>query len=612
MGPVLIFMLGLGIVLLLIGVCVGSAWLLKHRASDEFKERVKKLASSLRKRLTQSRLMLVLQDMSVLVKSLFASITICLLIPTGAECKLEAVAYLVQDASKACNVTHSRLWPSVTALRSACQPDDSQIYNLRQTLYFVIASNMALFVVAIGLRHTRRLKFKTWYGFVVTKLALLFAVMKIGLVMTVGKCTSYYGCDTPGFQHCKSKSLAFSLLTLDPLCCGYRFPGVVYGSTVIRKCTTDVPFECSTRCTIPSVPTEVYILMLNNLLTFMYISYLMNNRAEQEKSHQAQPPAVCATEDGTCYELMEPNPHPGQQEGPQVPLLASKQDQDQEEPELKPAPPETTSVWGPLTVAGGAPTDSAKKKMKYRLLRNLAAFAKYLLTVITLSLLINDAKNIVDCSSYQSDLVQIQASTIKTTCDVSIDTYPYNGLFIAGSFLGSGSFLYGTVLATTGRNPENSALIATGTAGLQVMAVAIQFASIMHLRGMPTTFLATANPTHSNVVTVIGDVKHKTITSAELGITEGKEQLDCGVYCGIRMNWSVSLLLCNMILSVCFMGLNLIEYHMLAKKILAARALGEEQGEDEAEAKAARKDVRKRIQGASAVGYRPGSILLST
>eukprot|EP00658_Telonema_sp_P-2_P070121 TRINITY_DN59732_c0_g1_i2.p1 TRINITY_DN59732_c0_g1~~TRINITY_DN59732_c0_g1_i2.p1 ORF type:complete len:171 (+),score=34.00 TRINITY_DN59732_c0_g1_i2:225-737(+) len=148
-----------------------------------------------------------------------------------------------------------------------------------------------------------------------------------------------------------------------------------------------------------------------------------------------------------------------------------------------------------------------------------------------------------------------------------------SNVFRLGSLIGSGAFCYAVVLSHTGRDPANAKFRVFGAAGGMAVAVAMQFFVVMVLHDMTVTFQAEESSANEPVWEITGLVTAKAIGNTSLPEL-GEGEMQCGELCSMHMNWSVVLLLCNMLLSLVYMLFALGEYWSLCKRILAAKRDG--------------------------------------
>lgn len=93
MDPVGLFMLTVAMFLVACCVCFAGAACFHRYASPWRKRAIHDFFHRVQRSIIQSRGTLVIQDLAVLLKALFASVTLCILIPTGAKCKLSSFTY---------------------------------------------------------------------------------------------------------------------------------------------------------------------------------------------------------------------------------------------------------------------------------------------------------------------------------------------------------------------------------------------------------------------------------------------------------------------------------------------------------------------------------------
>ena len=110
------------------------------------------------------------------------------------------------------------------------------------------------------------------------------------------------------------------------------------------------------------------------------------------------------------------------------------------------------------------------------------------------------------------------------------------------------------------------------------------------MHGLQATFKETMylvhNSTKGTVVAVEGVVHSKIVNLRTLGWSSNPtDSYQCEGTCAVSMGWSVTLLLVNMLLSLMFMGFNLLEYIQMAKYILLEQEALRQEAEKEIETK---------------------------
>lgn len=456
-------------------------------------------------------------DVAVLVKTVFASVAVLLLVDDR---------HLI-----ACSASGPL---SEAFARHTCAPTRG-MKRQHTGLTVLVFFNIAAFTTLLVLKNAREWRALAWLrrhslavAFFFSCAAFFVAMVKVSLVTDISDASVSFRCPPvagtangtgPQYEPDACVSATYSL---DPKT---LFPSVCNDSESAGTKICPTSLECEDRC-LAHVPVEVTLLMINFILAFFYMLYLAY---EWHVGGLASSSILISSNDRRLFrhwrmrrEEIKNNVHPAARE------VGEEEGEEEEERDgnaagagavRRRAVPDVAAATAATAAAeavaeGDEPTEDRlvetivgsvdrmqvrarrhaaveRRTVWFRVLRDLAAFFKFLLTSGALVLLVLDKEHVISCEELPNPLLPgetIPPDSVMDSCEPFAFMKPY-AFAVAANYGAAMIVFVAIVVVDKFGSCRRSSRAVAGTLGFMVLACAfVQLYTVLSLLSLKTVF----------------------------------------------------------------------------------------------------------------------------
>lgn len=583
-------------------------------------------------RIANTWLFLVFQDVSVQLKSLFSSIATLLYLNDShiISCSDLTMSYLRNGTISIQASLSNGLINNVY-----CQPR-TDVAQVHRAFLVMVLCNQLVFIAAIVLKHTRWLAKRS--AFISYSLAASAFILCFGKILVVFYTTIldlYFSCDAPSIDSlgCTAKTVTIDIQRdFDSQCTSSCSIALTCANACLREIPLEVLLLVSTY-----VLSFIYIAYLayeyHSGYRNPFVDWVESQQqvvpaaadaenADDSSSSSSVPSsytALLASSSSSSSSDMgnmipPPLPHDTialrQRPGTAATAASSASsssslDHDDQSLVLHPTTSSTTTSQQPLLDRRGVNDEaeededededesqqqqnqsqhlsasSSKKRMGserfwYRVLRDLAALSKFIITFAAIALvLLNDGPTaLISCNGATVPLagggsVNVAGKRISSACNSQVGSSPWAYLFVGSCFFASCFFIFSIIVDKKPLVPSRANFVVASLFAAILGTLLIQVSSLAVINELPPIFTCLANYGVAEPTSVSYPCSERALQPSELGLPLDAGTVSCAEQCTVRLPSTVFFLTANLGLSFVYAVFLALSYRRQAKAML--------------------------------------------